>query len=662
MSKRVRDEENGGEQASSPSKWKVPTNDKPPGWVASNGGEQKDTTASTQQFHSVMQDVQKSKVWTDLQKRCAANPKIVHDLTTNTSLYGGASYASIFGDMTHAIATAEKTTVSTVESSLANAANSLMDRVVTSVEDAIHKVEAVLHPTPVLASGLSTVGLFAHTPYHELDPLAKKSEQGSAALLASKDGHYSWNETTQSPVYPLLPSAEYYSALDIFGARALKATIAEATLRLIPDPNCRAPVDEKNGHPIIVLDDTPCTIGALLPESWHSDTSFALQRFQGVNPGQLKQESDSYFCVDYSTLQKYDLAHKAGTTFGVKCILRIQDGKLEPRCIFSGEFVANQGDGWKWNYAKLLFGCAEFTHHEIINHLTWCHLMTEVFIMATMQTWRGSDHPVYRLLVPHFSRTLAVNSIARELLVPWIKQHMTILDPNAIDQLIKDQIRTFDPDSMHFEKNLIQRRFFINNLPPGYFYAQDGLRIWESLHGFVQNVLEEEGKIDFLSVLAWCKAIQNHVSNFPTITKVEQLTDAVTSIIFNASIQHSAVNDPQYFFLGYAPNAICKLMKPIPSSNTTTTSWTDADWKQYYFDSLPSKQTMSLQKDLVSILALGVPEKSSLSLSLDDYETRFSASCVDSLRNVLANINHDIQQRSEYTWLSPFTATRSVIR
>jgi len=59
------------------------------------------------------------------------------------------------------------------------------------------------------------------------------------------------------------------------------------------------------------------------------------------------------------------------------------------------------------------------------------------------------------------------------------------------------------------------------------------------------------------------------VKNFPAISTIEQLTDAVTCIIYNGSVLHSAVNYLQWYYMGYVPLIPGNILGPLPSKATT---------------------------------------------------------------------------------------------
>jgi len=386
-----------------------------------------------------------------------------------------------------------------------------------------------------------------------------------------------------------------------------------------------------------------------------------------LNVNSKPQEGDFIVLdLDYSFLGQLQLRDElSGGYFAPRCKLKMdrQTGEILPLEIDLGEIKCAPERGWKWRYFKLAFQCAEFTHHELVSHLGQCHLVTEVFIMETMRSLKEPNHEIYKLLLPHFSRTLAVNRGARELLLPWLTKHLSVLSPESIRELIASTVREFPCENLDFVHSLTKRGFDPQALPPNYHYAKDGLAIWNALVEFVGSILSSSVDLKWRQINAWSAAIQARIPSFPSFANqnLTLLTSTVAGIIFNASVQHSAVNDPQYYFFGYPPNAVCRLAKQIPTDRGSK-RWTDENWKQHYFQSLPFVEVMQLQKDLVKLLALGAAPQSSLYTALEDYTRVWSPNQIAGFKAKLECLSAVIQERADYPWLDPLSLSRSVSR
>jgi len=274
-------------------------------------------------------------------------------------------------------------------------------------------------------------------------------------------------------------------------------------------------------------------------------------------------------------------------------------------------------------------------------------------LMETMTSFRYQNtNIVYRLLLPHFQRTLAVNHGARMLLIPWIKQHLTDFSSEEVDDMLN--VNRFDAQTLFIDTQLKNRG--ITHPIEDYFFATDALEIWNTLFGFVKNVIVSH-VVDWQQINLWMNNIRKHIPSCPTLDSNTQLARWITAVIFNASVMHSALNDPQWYFMGYSPNMPATLSKPILPPNTAFTSF---QWKQYYLDSLPDMEVMQLQRDLVSILSLGEPPNSSFFQCLQDYRAFVSNDLLTQLTSDLLAL--ECVKRPVYPWLHPFQMTRSVIR
>jgi hypothetical protein len=540
-----------------------------------------------------------------------------------------------------------------------------------------------LNSAPVIIPNKTSTGLFGHTPYipFELSPLKEKSQGSSDTILEAKDGSYEWLNH-KDPNYNKLPSVEKFNTLQIFGVRAIWAAVSEITLKFTGFLS-------SHFKPSDYIDfNATSTIGTCLHAKgmlWDDDLAFGLQRFQGVNasqvrilsqtelPIELKDKfstlSGQFLVLDYSKIRNYELkpnlkADLKVSTLAPRCILSLNnEGVITPEWIDLGNGITvlkDEAKDWLWRYAKLVIQAVEFNHHELVDHLTRCHLVTEIFAIETMRQWRHTNNIVYRLLVPHFARVLAANDGARDLLIPWIKDYLSILTGPSIDQLIADELKNFTYADLNFEAHLRKRGFHPQNLPSTYYYAQDGLQLWRALLSFNREVINTNS-INWNEIQAWSKEIRVRLPTFPVINSLDMLAEVVTGIIFNSSIQHSAMNDPQWYFWGYVPNGPATLSKSPPNLEASR-GFSNEDWKQLYFDSLPCKEAFDLQRDLVSILSLGSPDHSSLVEAIAEYKHFLDDNIVDGLQAALAQISLDINTRNIYTWLDPNKVTRSVIR
>ena len=220
--------------------------------------------------------------------------------------------------------------------------------------------------------------------------------------------------------------------------------------------------------------------------------------------------------------------------------------------------------------------------------------------MGTMRNL-PDPHPIYKLLRPHFRYTMAINSRARACL---------IRDGGTIDQLFaiggegrRELMRrggtAYNIHWTNIKRNTKERGVDDPKTLPGYYYRDDGLKLWNAMESYVRDIVNEFYKDNAAvkgdsELQKWAQDI--YTNGFPgyfgaedghgfpkQIDSKETLIELCTLMIFTASAQHSAVNFGQYNFLGYVPNAPSGLRRPPPTKK-------GADY-QDILESLPDKST-----------------------------------------------------------------------
>ena len=134
-------------------------------------------------------------------------------------------------------------------------------------------------------------------------------------------------------------------------------------------------------------------------------------------------------------------------------------------------------------------------------------------------------------------------------------------------ELVKDASDGWDIKEFAFPTEIKNRGMDDTERLPHYPYRDDGMLVWEAIHSFVSAYLRHfyptSGDITGDEELqAWAKELSNPTDNnggkvkgMPTsFTKVEDLIEIVTTIIFICGPQHSAVNYAQYEYMTFAAN------------------------------------------------------------------------------------------------------------
>lgn len=265
------------------------------------------------------------------------------------------------------------------------------------------------------------------------------------------------------------------------------------------------------------------------------------------------------FAVDQITRQLTPIAIQA----------RQEPGKDNP--------IFTPHDGTGWLIAKTIVEAADANHHEAVSHLGRTHLLIEPFVVATHRNLAPS-HPVNRLLTPHFEGTLAINHAAQGIL----------LSPGrGVDQLLGGTIESSRLAAVKavrgwaFEDAMPPRLFAARgvddpSLLPDYPYRDDAIALWRAIHGWVEDYLRiyyaSDAEVQDDGELAeWIRELGAHGGGraagiASSLTGIDHLADTLALIIYTSSVQHAAVNFPQYDLMSYCPAKPLALYAPAPTS------------------------------------------------------------------------------------------------
>ncbi len=353
---------------------------------------------------------------------------------------------------------------------------------------------------------------------------------------------------------------------------------------------------------------------------WQHDLEFARQAVQGVSPiyielinalptgfplkdtdvrGVLSPgvslaqalASKRVFLLDFEILDDIPMFRKVDDNGDeerrwappARCLLYLDSAsRLRPIAIQLGRdpdrdpvFTPNDSQH-DWLAAKIFTRCSEGNAHQMIAHAIRTHFVTEPFVMATMRNL-SDPHPVYKLLRRHFRYTLAINEGAR----------VTLLAEGGV---FDDFIASGGPDKGHVRlgKKGFGRWKLADNKPrpdferrgvldpailPYYPYRDDALALWDALEEYVGGVLNHFYRSDAdlvgdTEMRAWWDDLTTRglpVDKLPCaeLTRVADLVDILTTVLFTVSVQHCAVNYLQYDHYAFVPNApLCMRMAP----------------------------------------------------------------------------------------------------
>ncbi|XP_030612224.1 hydroperoxide isomerase ALOXE3-like [Archocentrus centrarchus] len=348
-------------------------------------------------------------------------------------------------------------------------------------------------------------------------------------------------------------------------------------------------------------------------QHWKEDAFFGYQFLNGVNPMLIQRctsllenfpvnddmvflhgqhslademENGNIFLCDYKLLDGV----QANTINGKKQYLmaplvllqKTPDDKLMPLAIQLKQkpgdenpiFVPTDSE-YDWLLAKIFVKSADFNLYELSAHLLRIHLLAEVFTMSLLHNL-PMVHPLYKLLKPHTRYTLQINYLARDLLLSKDGDlaKFTASGGEGVTTILQKSLSSLTYSSLCIPDDIAQRGL---TDVPGFYYRDDGLKIWNIIHSFVSNVLRHYYKTDDevqqdTELQNWIQEIFEHgfLSQESTgipqkFSTVDEMVKFVTMVIFTCSAQHTAVNAGQYDFGAWMPNNPTSLQLPPPT-------------------------------------------------------------------------------------------------
>ena len=249
--------------------------------------------------------------------------------------------------------------------------------------------------------------------------------------------------------------------------------------------------------------------------------------------------------------------------------------------------LADEKHDWPWRYAKQCAQSADWIRHEVGTHLTHTHLIEEAILVAANRTL-PIDHPVFKLLEPHWFRTLPLNAAARDTLVPQIIFALIGMKDEQPLKLIKHFYENFNFVDHYIPADLTNRGFPLKELDDekhrNYAYAKNMNLMWATIRKFVKSMLivkytHDADVANDRYIQAWCRETQKkgQIESFPIIKTVDELIDACTMCIHIASPQHTAVNYLQNFYQVFIPSKPPALWHEPPSSLAELLKYTEQD-------------------------------------------------------------------------------------
>ncbi|MCU0524296.1 MAG: lipoxygenase [Elainella sp. Prado103] len=322
-----------------------------------------------------------------------------------------------------------------------------------------------------------------------------------------------------------------------------------------------------------------------------------------------------------------------------------------------------------WLTAKTIVQIADVNFHEAVAHFARTHLLIEPFVVATHRQFPDT-HPLFKLLIPHFQGTLAINDSAKGMLVA---------PKGGVNRLLS---ATIDTSRVLIVKGFLSRGFNADMLPqqlrdrgvddptvlPIYPYRDDALLVWAAIQDWVaaylrlyygsdQEVQQDEALQRWAAELVSFEG--GRVPGFGNqesgkIETLDYLIDAITMLIFTASAQHAAVNFPQYDIMSFAPAMPTAGYAPAVTQGAPSPDW---------LDFLPPLDQAQAQLNLLYLL--GSVYFTKLGYYEDNHFVDAKVSALlkkfqDRLEEINEIIDKRNQNRRKYEYLKPKNIPQSI--
>ncbi|XP_034991380.1 hydroperoxide isomerase ALOXE3 isoform X1 [Zootoca vivipara] len=443
-------------------------------------------------------------------------------------------------------------------------------------------------------------------------------------------------------------------------------------------------------------------VSEYVSKHWDEDAFFGYQYLNGVNPVVIRRctEIPANFPVTHEMVAKSLENHttleeelKKGTIFLIDCqILEgVPAAKLNgtlqhisaPLCLLHstplGEMIPiaiqlTQQPGpespiflptdseWDWALAKLWVRNSTFHIHEVLTHLLYTHLVVEVFLLATLRQL-PMCHPVHKLLIPHFRYTLHINVLGRgNLFAPGGLIDLAMATGfHGLSYLLAKGLSALTYSTLCLPDDLRERG--LESLP-GYYYKEDGMKLWEAIESFVKGIVhlyyKSDGSVkEDPEIQAWVAEIfdkcffQRESSGFPEhLETMAQLTKYLTMVIFTCSIRHASVNNGQFDFGAWMPNYPSSMRKPPPKIKGGVTF-------ESVLETLPDVSTTCNTLLLLWLLSKEPEDRRPLGCYPDEHFTEEGPKeVIAAFQNRLAQISLEIEERNRrlplpYHYLNP---------
>jgi arachidonate 15-lipoxygenase len=251
----------------------------------------------------------------------------------------------------------------------------------------------------------------------------------------------------------------------------------------------------------------------------------------------------------------------------------------------------NDPNRLKWRIAKYFVNVCSAIQHEGVAHLGDCHLMIEAMVVAANRQL-STEHPLLKLLKPHFRFTININDDAiHSLIIPG-----GVVATN-VGPAIEDTLRMVGDAhrAWRWDDNNPERVFALRGVDKlaEFAFRDDTLPIWAAIKRYVSGYLrlyyqgdqdvrddtELQGFVWELTAPQYCglKGLGGLTATGDEqrpwrLESLDYLVEMVSLILYTAGPQHASVNYAQYPLMSYMPSVAGTIYRAPPAKSTKVAS------------------------------------------------------------------------------------------
>jgi len=313
-------------------------------------------------------------------------------------------------------------------------------------------------------------------------------------------------------------------------------------------------------------------------------------------------------------------------------------------------FTGAEGNSHDWLLAKMYFRCSLANEHKWVYYYFNTHGCMEPFAYTLFRCLPCS-HPIYKLLRPHLITVPAINTIAREALLPddcKLAESMGITAKSAF----RKSYAAFNLNDLDMPEQLAKKGLVPENIP-SYWYGRDMIKVWKVIEEYCRRMINlyytcDKDVQDDRELQDWAYETafeafgweDNNSRGCPVkYDSIEHLVKVCKIIIATGAAQHTAVNFNQFEVYRFAPNSPALMRLPPHKRGEAT--------QKRMMESLPNGAQAAVVSSFTYGLSLNSTVEESIGTFTEHWFTDKKALDVQKLfKEELGKLDEELRERN----------------